>query len=294
MSEVTFIRLKKNGDFDGTTVIALTRDTLKEDNKRVYTGTIADTAEAGIIGADLFGLFSAESPKLVGFAFSGNNPRTMIRVLDATNRVRQELSLRTDFQYVVVQAQDKIAVISKESTIAGEVPVELMLAVNEMNERDMVSWAAAHPPQDIHTHFRIVRRGGPFALVAGNPGYQPAWVWNPGSQLLEVDPDDGNNGPIPLTSLGLFPRLYGAFVSIRYSGSAGDGKFTVIENVTKATWEAQTAMVDGVWSKVQYLSHEDQLGLTATSAVGGVVVVDIEVIRVEPGDRLRARYAGNS
>lgn len=289
MSEVTFIRLTKNGDFDGSTVITLTRDNFTTVNKRLYTGAIPDNTAAGVIKADLFDLFSSESPKLVGFAFSGNNPSSMVRVLDASNRVRQEINLRTDFQYAVVQAQDKIAVLSKESTVAGEAPVELMLAVNEMNERDMVSWAASHPPQDVHTHFRIIRRGANFLLNAGGAGWQPTWVWNPGSQLLEVE-NNVDNGPIPLTSLGLFPRLYGAFVSVRYSGSTGAGKLTVVENVTKATWEAQTAMVDATWSKVQYLSHEDLLGLTATAS-GGVIVAEIEVVRVEPADRLRARYA---
>lgn len=289
MSEVTFIRLTKNGDFDGTTVITLTRDKFTTVNQRLYTGAIPDATAAGIIKANIFDLFSSESPKLVGFAFSGNNPRSMVRVLDASDRVRQEINLRTDFQYAVVQSQDKIAVLSKESTVAGEAPVELMLAVNEMNERDMVAWAASHPPQDVHTHFRIIRRGANFLVNAGGAGWQPTWVWNPNSQLLEVE-NNTDNGPIPLTSLGLFPRLYGAFVSLRYSGSTGNGKLTVVENTTKATWEAQTTMVDGVWSKVQYLSHEDLLGLTATASAG-VLVAEIEVVRVEPADRLRARYA---
>ncbi len=82
-------------------------------------------------------------------------------------------------------------------------------------------------------------------------------------------------------------------MSLRYSGSTGDGKFIVVENLTKAAYEAQTAMVDGQWSQVQYLSHEDSLGLNATIGGGGALVADIEVVRVEPRDRLRGRYAGN-
>lgn len=290
MSEVTYFRLTKIGDFDGTTASVLTRESFTVTNNRFYTAAIPETVAMGVINSDVFGFFSPDSPKIVGFASNENNPRTMVRVLDGANRVRQEINLRTDFQYVVVQAQDKIAVLSRNVQLVGVPTVALTLAINELSERDAMGWGLAHPPSFIHTHFRITRTGTNFAVNPGNQFWEPAWVWNPSSQMLEVA-DNDSDGPIPLNSLGLFPRTYGALVSIRYAGSDGDGKLIVVENTTKITWEAEVDLVDVQWSKVQYLSHEDLLGLSASTAVGGVLVAEIEVVRVEPGDRLRGRFA---
>lgn len=288
MSEATFFKLTHQGDFDGTTAISLASAELKTDDRRVYTAKITPPA-AGVIPADFFGIFSANSPKLVGIAFSSQNPMNMARVIDAAGRAREQVNLRQDVQYVLLNGQDRLALLSKETTVAGEVDVEVFLVVNEVNEAQTAAWAAAHPPQPIHTHYRITRRGAPFALNAGNPGWQPAWVWNPQSQILEIT-DNTSNGPIPLTSLSVAPRIYGAYVAIRYSGSNNDGKFVVVENAVKSTFEAQIAMTDARWSRVQYLSHEDNIGLVATP-VGGVIVCEIEVVQVEPADWLRARHA---
>lgn len=292
MSEVTFIKLTKNGDFDGATPLEVTPDQFTVSNRRVYAFAIPDDQDAGFISADLFQLFSPTSPKLVGIAFSTNNPRSTAKVRDSVNNVRQVVNLRTDFQYVVMQGNDRLTIETEESTVVGESPVELWLAVNELNEHESIEWALRHPPEHIHTHFRIIRQNANFTLSAGGAVWQPNWRWLSGSEVLEVA-DNAQNGPIPLTSLGLFPRVYGAFVAIRYAGSNNDGKLIVVESTTRATLEAESALTDGKWSKVQYLSHEDMLGLSATR-VGVPLVVDIEIVRVEPQDRLRARYAAGT
>jgi hypothetical protein len=42
---------------------------------------------------------------------------------------------------------------------------------------------------------------------------------------------------------------------------------------------------------VQFVSHDDLIALEATPSVPGAkLAVDIEVVRVQPGDRLRGRY----
>lgn len=152
-----------------------------------------------------------------------------------------------------------------------------------------MAWALAHPPVPNHTRLKIIRRQGSF--IATNAGqWIPQFAWDSGSCMLCVT-DNVTNGPIPISALSPFPREFGTLLSIRYSGSANDGKLIVVENESRRPWEAQAALPDGRWSRVQYAAHDDLIVLEASPGpAGGALVCDIELVRVEPGDRLRGRY----
>lgn len=289
MSEVRLFRLTKSSDFDGNSPITLTRDSFTVSGQRTYTAAV--TGPGGVITSDIFGMFSADTPKVVGAAFSSANPRSVLRVVDAANRPREEVNLKPFFQYVLMNPGDRLGVLTAEATPAGPVGVELSLAVNELNEAQHVDWALAHPPLDHHhTRFRITRRAN-FAPVYGDPTWQPLFFWNPQSNVLEST-DETNNGPIPISALSPFLRLYGGIFSVRYSNSNSDGKLVVVENTTRSFYEAQTALASTRWSRTAYAAHDDCIALSATAAAGGgFLVADIEIVRVEPGDRLRGRFA---
>jgi hypothetical protein len=288
MSEVSLIRLIKSSDFDGTTPITLTRDNFAVSGQRNYVATLV--GPAGTIGADFFGIFSPESAKVVGVAFTTSNPRSVVRVIDSSNRPRDQISLTPFFQYLLVNPGDRLAVFSSEAVVTGPVPVELTLAVNELTEAQHVDWAIAHPPAiHQHTRFRIVRRGDFTPAMAAAP-WTPNFFWNPTQSYFEAR-DDLNQGPIAISTLSPFMRMYGTLYSVRYSNSNNDGKLVVVENQTRAFHEAQVNIQNVRWSRVTYLSHDDLIILSATAApAGGDMVVDIETVSVEPGDRLRGRY----
>ena len=280
MAEPYTINLLSTADFDGTTPITLGRDDLTAEEQRLYSGTLG--GPAGIVAADIFGLFSPRATKLLGIAFSSDNPLNAAQILDANGRVREQISLRSQVQYVLLHGTDRLAVLTKDGRGT------LTLVANELSESDHLRWALEHPPIQEHTRARIFRSaGGPFNFNSAVAAWIPNFSWD-GHQLLDVD--EVNNGPIPIASL-LYPRRYGAYVSIRYSGTQNDGQFIIYEPQTGSMWPVQTAMADGRWSRVQYLAHTDMLGLKASPLpAGGRVLVDIEIVRVEPGDRLRGRY----
>lgn len=280
------IRLLAGTNFDGVTPIALTRDNFQVDGQRLYTSTAP--AAGGIIDSDFFGLFAPQSPKLVGAAFSSFNPLSVLRVIDQAGRMRQEVNLTADFQYVLLHGRDRLAVLTKEPLAAAR-SIELNLVVNELSEGDHMAWALAHPPAPVHTRLRIVRTQGGFVFNP-NGTWLPLFEWDTAANVLSVT-DNTISAPIPISALSPFPRQYGTLLAIRYAGSLGDGKLHIVENMTRRTWEAQGAMPDVRWSRVQYAAHDDLILLEATPAPGGrPLVCDIELVRVEPGDRLRERF----
>ena len=288
MAEPYGIKLFSAGNFNGTTPIALTRADLTVDGQRLYTGAVP-AGGGGVIDSDFFGLFAPQSPKLVGVAFSSCNPQSVVRVIDRAGRTRQEVNLTGDFQYVLLHGRDRLAVLTNEPLVAQTTPIELSLTINELTEGDHMAWALAHPPVPNHTRLKIIRRQGSF--IATNAGqWIPQFAWDSGSCMLCVT-DNVTNGPIPISALSPFPREFGTLLSIRYSGSANDGKLIVVENESRRPWEAQAALPDGRWSRVQYAAHDDLIVLEASPGpAGGALVCDIELVRVEPGDRLRGRY----
>jgi hypothetical protein len=288
MAEPYGIKLFNAGNFNGTTPIALTRADLTVDGQRLYTGGVP-AGGGGIIDSDFFGLFAPQSPKLVGIAFSSFNPQSVARVIDRAGRTRQEVNLTGDFQYVLLHGRDRLAVLTSEPLIGQGTTLELSLTINELTEGDHMAWALAHPPAPVHTRLKIIRRQGSF--VANNAGqWLPQFVWDPVSCVLSVT-DNATNAPIPISTLSPFPRQFGSLLSIRYSGSVGDGKLFIVESETRRAWQAQTAIPEGRWSRVQYAAHDDLIMLEASpDPAGGPLVCDIELVRVEPGDRLRGRF----
>ena len=288
MAEPYGIKLFSAGNFNGTTPIALTRADLTVDGQRLYTGAVP-AGGGGVIDSDFFGLFAPQSPKLVGVAFSSCNPQSVVRVIDRAGRTRQEVNLTGDFQYVLLHGRDRLAVLTNEPLVVQTSPIELSLTINELTEGDHMAWALAHPPAPIHTRLKIIRRNGGF--IANNAGqWLPPFTWDPGSCVLCVN-DDTTNAPIPISVLSPFPRHFGTLLSVRYSGSGNDGKVFIVENETRRPWEAQATLPDGRWSRVQYAAHDDLIALSANPGpAGGPLVCDIELVRVEPGDRLRGRF----
>lgn len=179
--------------------------------------------------------------------------------------------------------------LTSEPLIGQGTALELSLTINELTEGDHMAWALAHPPAPTHTRLKIIRQQGSF--VATNTGqWNPNFAWDPVSCVLVLN-DNLNNAPIPISALSPFPRQLGTLFSLRYSGSAGDGKLHILENESRKPWEAQAALPDGRWSRVQYAAHDDLILLEASpNPAGGPLVCDIELVRVEPGDRLRGRF----
>jgi hypothetical protein len=289
MSEVSLFRLIKSSDFDGITWVALTRDHFTVSGQRNYVATV--NGPGGSIGGDFFGVFSPDSPKVVGVAFTSANPRSVVRVVDSSSRVREEVNLTPFFQYILMNPGDRLSVLTREAVLTGPIPVELSLAVNELTEAQHVEWAIAHPPVvHHHTRLRIVRRGD-FAPVVSAAPWIPEFVWNPTSNVLEAT-DSTSQGPIPISALSPFRRMYGSLFSVRYSNSNNDGKLVVVESLSRAFHESQINIQNAAWSRVAYAAHDDMIALSATTApVGGDLIADIELVRVEPGDRLRGRFS---
>lgn len=236
---------------------------------------------AGVIGANFFGLFAASGPKLVGVSFGSDNPLNMMQVRTASGGIREQYTLRQQVQYVLMNAGDKLAILAPNER------GPLSLVVNELGEADQLRWAVANPPIQEHVRLRIVRNGN----FAGDPAaapWIPAFAWDGSRAILSVN-DDANNGPIPIASI-LYPRRYGALVAVRYSNS-NNTEFRIVENATRKFWVAQTNIPDVRWSWVQYVAHDDMITLHAMNLAGGPIVADIEVVRVEPGDRLRDRFS---
>jgi hypothetical protein len=243
----------------------------------------------GILPADLGGLFSATSVKLIGIAHDFRNPGAKARVIASNpiNSVRQEVTLRPDVQFITLFPGDRLAIITKNTR------VQIVLVVNEMNEAESVRWGLAHEPTATPTRFRIIRATGVAFAPALGTVWQPVFTYDTSTGVM-VAADDGT-GIIPSTSLCLGPRQDGYYVSLRYAGSNADGKVHIVDNETRKSWIADTALPDVKWSKVQYIANDDNIALEGTAAVAGQkVVCDIEVAPVTADSRLRARFLGGA
>ena len=288
MTEPLTFKITSPGNFIPAPM-PLARDNFTIQGGRFYTAALP--APSGIVPADFFGFFAPEATKLCGVAFTSFNPNSRVQVIDAAGRMREEVNLTTGFQYVVLHASDRLQIVTTDASVLGGA-TEITLVVNEMSEGDHIAWALAHPPMTQHTRLRIIRPSG--AAFVPNPTgapWFPPFVWDPQTNILEAT-DDLGNGPIPIPVLCPHPKHFGCFISIRYANKLpGTGRLHIVDKVTRDTWS--TGVIPNVrWSRVQYVSHDDHIALQATVApAGGKLVCDIEVVRVEPQDRLRGRYA---
>jgi hypothetical protein len=285
MSEPILIRLNSDTDFDGATPISLRRGDLASGGQRHYSAQVP--GGAGVVAPDFFDLFSPEAVKLVGVASSSNNPHSVLRVLDEGGRTREQVSLTTGFQYVLLHARDRLALGTRDGG-----PTSVDLSVNEVSETDHIRWAVGRSHSFSHARLRIVRRGGAFAPNFTGTPWLPSFVWDASSSIL-VGADDIGSGPIPISAICSFPRHFGGFLSVRFAGSAGDGRVYTVDALTRTHSPPIGVLPDVTWSPVQYVGHDDHIALEATPAGDKPLVCDIEVVRVEPRDRLRGRYANN-
>jgi len=286
-TESIILELNTESDWDGVSATTLNRDDAVVTGQRYYKFTV--TGPHGILPADLGGLFSATSVKLIGVAHNFRNPGAKARVIasDALNSVRQEVTLRPDVQFITLFPGDRLALLTKDTR------VQVVLVVNEMNEAESVRWGLGHEPTATPTRFRIIRQTGVAFAPALGTVWQPVFTYDSANSVM-VAVDDGT-GAIPSTSLCLGPRHEGYYVSLRYAGSNADGKVHIVDNETRKAWVADTALADVKWSKVQYIANDDNIALEATAAVAGQkVVCDIEVAPVTVDSRLRARYLGGA
>ena len=289
MAEPFFIALNKDGDFDGVTPMTQTRDDFTVSGQRYYRLSVS--GPAGIIDSTIFGLFSDASPKLVGLAGSSYNPQTVARVLssDPTNTFREEVDLTPVVQHVVLFPGDRLALLTKEGGRA-----QVVLSVNELNESDNVQYALAARPFAQVRRLRFIRETGvPFAPALNAAPWRPNFVFSPQSSLLVTN--ETTVGPIPASDLCLYPRHQGCYVSVRYAGNgAVAGRLHIVDNETRQSRVVQSNLTAVRWSKAQFVSHDDLIAFEATpDVVGNKLVVDVELVRVFPGDRLRGRYEGD-
>ena len=283
--ESIILELNTETPWDGVSPTNLNRDDAIVTGQRYYKHNIA--GPHGLIGPEMGGLFAAFSAKIVGIAISSWNPENKARIIcpDALGTYRQEITLKPEIQYVVMYPGDKLALFTQGAR------EQVFLSVNEMTEQDAVTWSLGHGPTSMPTRFRIIRTTG--AAFVANPGalWQPNFVHDPATGLLVATEDA--TGMLPANSLCLYPRFQGCYVSIRYAGSSGNGKLHIVDNLTRKTWQAETAMTDVKWSRVQFVSHDDGIALEATAGiVGQPMVCDIELALVHPGNRLSGRFQG--
>lgn len=281
MAEPYEIILTKGTNYDGGSPITTTRANLQTTGGRVFTGTVPDPG--GVFAADIFGLFSPEATKLVGIAASSDNPRNAARVLSTDDSPSNQINLTRAFQYLLLHGSERLSVITNDPR-----PTQLRLVVNELSEKDHMAWASRQRPSFPHVRYRFIRQV-PFTFSAGDPLWVPNFSWD-GSSATNFT-TDSTNGLIRISTLSPWENEYGCLVSIRYSGSAAvSAKFNVVNLKNRGSWVAQSNIPDMRWSRVQYLRDDDLIGLEAQSAAGLELVCDIELVRVEPGDRLLGRY----
>lgn len=283
MSEAITIELNAEGDWDGSSLVNLNRDNAIVIGKRYYKFNIS--GPHGVLAADLGGLFSVVSPKLVAVAYSSWNPQSFCRVIasDAASSFRQEITLKPAMQFVVMYPGDRLAFSTQDER--GQV----VLVVNELNESEAAQWGRHHLPYTMPTRFRIIRRTGASFVPNTANLWQPIFGYDPTSGALIAEDDSA--GMIPASTLCLYPRFQGCYVSVRYAGSNGMGSLRIVDNLTRRDWAVPGALQDVRWSRVAYISHDDGIALDAQPVnPGDLLVCDILVSLVHPDNHLARRY----
>ena len=286
--ESIILELNTETDWDGASLTTLNRDDAIVTGQRHYKFNVV--GPHGILAADLGGLFSPVSAKLVGIASSSWNPESKARVIatDATGSFRQEITLKPAIQHVMLYPGDRLSLLTKDLGRG-----QIVLSVNEMSESDSVQWGLQHEGYVMPTRFRIIRETGTAFAPNLPTTWQPVFTYDSNTGLLIAN--DNGTGVIPAQTLTLYPRFQGCYVTIRYAGHNANGKLHMVDSQTRKSWVAESGMIDVKWSKVQFISHDDGIALEATPAVvGQIMVCDIEVALVHPGNRLAGRFAGGN
>lgn len=288
MSEPIQIQLNKTSDYDGATIISLTRDNLTVVNGRQYAGTV--TGPGGLIRGDFFGLFGGSTLKLVGIAGPSNNPQDVARVLDSGQRIREQVPLTPGFKFVLMSPGDSLALRTQDGDLSGGVNVTLQ--INELTEANHVVLALQRPLVTAKRRFRIIRTvGNPFVNSPAAVNWNPVFAYEPVSNLLVAR--DNTNGPIPITALTLGQPNQAAFVSIRYGNPlAAGGNFYSVEGGGRTARAIDTLLTVAKWSQVARFAYDDMISLDcAENVVGGAVTVDIDVIDIVGEERVAQHAA---
>jgi hypothetical protein len=288
MSEPIQIQLNKTSDYDGASIIALTRDNLVVVGGRQYTGTVS--GPGGLIRGDFFGLFGGSTLKLVGVAGPSNNPQDVVRVLDSGQRIREQVPLTPGFKFVLMSPGDSLAVRTQDGDLSGG--VNITLQINELTEADHIALALRKPFVTAQRRFRIIRTiGSPFVNTPLAVNWSPNFIYEPVTNLLVAR--DNNNGPIPITALTLGQPNQAAFVSIRYGNPlAAGGNFFSVEGAGRTARAIDTLLTVAKWSQVARFAYDDLISLDcAENAVGGVLTVDIDVIDIVGEERVAEHAA---
>jgi len=283
------ITLSKEGDFDGTTPMEFDRSSFAVQDQKIYSRSIE--GPAGLIGADFFGLLSPASAKIVGISGSTWNPTSVAKVLTATGapeRSRQQIQLTPEMTHVILFPGDELSIVTN-----GEGRPVIHIVINDLSESEHISMALHRDLGPHASRFRLIKDDNTgFSPGINGSDFVPPFVWIPGSNIMEAKIQ--TSGRIPVSAFCTYPDHQGCFLSVRVAGgnNPGSSEIYVIEPQRNGAAAFQSGLPDMQWSKVVYLSHDDKIGFATQLPGGGTpeVVIDIEVVRVEPGDRLRGRY----
>lgn len=277
--EPVVVELSNSTNFDGSTLITLTRDNLAVTGQRYYRGTVTT---GGVIDGDFFGLFGAQSIKLVGISGLFHNPGNTLKVVTsyASGRIRQQVDITPDLVYVLVHPGDRLVIRTVDT---GSSTVSLV--VNELTEKNHVEYAHALAQPNQRQRLRIYHGGGD-DFVANGGTWTPTFVWDPTKGVLLSE--DVSDGSIPCQVLSLRDSKEPIYVRARFAGiKAGTGAVVLADGATQDFQVVQSGLDSVEWSHVFVLTHSDLIGFNGEeSDTGGPISLDLDVVHVLPGDHL--------
>lgn len=291
MTEPITIELNKTGNFDGTTPFTLTRDDFTQTGGRYYQKDL--TGAAGLLGADVFGLFQAHALKLVGVSGVSQNPESRAQVLSSAGtggKVRDQVQLGAGVQYMVMMPQDRLVLLTEEVTATAQV----LLVVNEMSEADFVSFssrAAAEVQSSTRARFQITHEDE--AFVSSSAQWEPTFSYSLSAGKMQSD--DVQTGSIPCSVLSRRGLDESILVRVRFANTEPGASVTLFDGELGMGRVIYSQLDPMVWSPIFAMGYDDQLGFDAvisTAPVGVGLSVDIDVVNTHPGDHLSRLWDG--
>lgn len=280
MSEPIIIELSSQAPWDGTTALEITRDDLASRGGRFYAATIE---AGGVIPADLFGLMSATSPKLVSIASTSESPYTVARVVPFGTNVnvfREHLDLRPRFQTVFLSALDTLRIQSDPELVAVT-PHTITLVVNELNEAQALAIARRDlRPVDRTRRFRLLREDNSAWTLDPETVLDLDWSYDaPGSRYMTAT--TAAQGLVSIRSM-YDTRFEGVYAWVRFTGIAGgSGEIHQVDPRTKEQRAIETGITTLQWSSPIFLGYDDLIGFrTSVPPPDGTVSVEIELSHV--------------
>ena len=267
VSEPYTIVLQQAAVFDGTTLIGGTRSDFSVSN-RTYTRNLDG---GGVVPADFWSLFSADSPKIVGISARTRNPYDIARVITGGTfaQFREEIDLRPLVQHVIMYPGDQLAL----QTIDRGIPVELL--VQPLSESDHVGWAKRYEPLARTRRFRITRGD----QSGWNPGANPPplvfnWAWDPTTGFNSTTTT--NQGAFPLSSFFGSRVIEGVEAWVRVSAIGGGAVYVRAGGPNGGAQLISGGLADGQWSDRFHVGFDDLIQVNTDDPELGNVRVDIE------------------